>query len=144
MIMLVEVHDEAFQNWATGVEMQIKTMVNTLQSIAHMIEMQGREFVPVDTTRLERSFRSVPISEGAGLYEVELGYSALGPRDNYDYAEYVHIGIDYRTGKPLNFQKPSATSRYLFKAVEMSEAEGIKMIEMDYLSLFAGAVIEYV
>ena len=143
-MILIEVHDEGYQNWVTGVLGQVKTMVDTLQSIAHMIEMQGREFVPVDTTRLERSFRSVPVSETVGIYEVELGYSALDPRDNYDYAEYVHIGIDYRTGKPLNFQKPNATSEYLFKAVEMSEAEGIKLIEMDYLSLFKGAIIEYV
>ena len=132
-----EVHDEEFLLWLDSLQYKIRMMSRTLMDIAHTVEMQGRKFVPVDTTRLEMSFRAVPISNN-GFIAVEMGYSALDPRDNYDYAEYVHTGIDYRTGKPLNFQKRDATSQYLYKAVDMAMAEGWVEIEGDYLSLFRG------
>ena len=137
-----EVHDEEFVTWLDSLQYKIQTMTRTLMEIAKTVEMQGRKFVPVDTTRLEQSFKAVPVSETSELIAVEMGYSALAspiaPKTSFDYAEYVHIGIDHRTGKPLNFQKPSATPQYLYKAIDMAMAEGWVEIKGDYLSLFRG------
>ena len=136
----LRVEDEEFQSWLTSLEYRIFIMKDTLMNIAHTIEMQGRKFVPVDTTRLEQSFKAVPITETKGLIEVEIGYSSLdspiAPKTYFDYADYVHTGIDWRTGKQLNFQKPDAEPYYLYKAIAMSEQQGFREIESDYLSLF--------
>ena len=133
-----EVHDEEFLSWLDSLQYKIQIMSRTLMEIAKTVEMQGRQFVPVDTTALEQSFRAVPVSESNSLIAVEMGYSSLNPRDGYDYAEYTHIGIDWRTGRPLNFQKKGATAKYLYKAVDLAMAEGWVEIEGDYLSLFRG------
>lgn len=132
------VQDEEFLSWLDSLRYKIQTMTRTLMDIAHIVEMQGRQFVPVDTTRLEQSYRAVIVSESSEMIAVEMGYSSLDPRDGYDYAEYTHIGIDWRTGKPLNFKKKGATAQYLYKAVDMAMAEGWVEIEGDYLSLFRG------
>ena len=136
-MFFIEVHDEEFQTWLNSLETRIQVMRQTLLDIGHMVEMQGRKFVPVDTTRLEMSYRSY-LDSGEGFIEIQMGYSALDPRDNYDYADYIHTGIDYRTGEPLNFQKTGAEAQYLYKAIDMAEAEGFKEIKTDYLSLFKG------
>ena len=136
------VQDEEFVAWLDSLQYKIQIMVETLTTIAQTIEFQAREFVPVDTTRLEQSFKAVPVSESSNMIAIEFGFSSLSspipPVTSFDYADYVHTGIDYRTGKPLHFQKPSATPQYLYKAIDMSMAEGWTMIERDYLSLFRG------
>lgn len=135
-----KVDDEEFQTWLTSLEYRVSIMKETLLSFAHMIGMQGRKFVPVDTTRLELSYKAVPIGGSKEFIEVELGYSSLdspiAPKTYFDYAEYVHTGIDWRTGKALNFQKIGAEAKFLWRAIETSEKEGWRLVETDYLSLF--------
>ena len=53
----LRVEDEEFQSWLTSLEYRIFIMKDTLMNIAHTIEMQGRKFVPVDTTRLEQTLQ---------------------------------------------------------------------------------------
>ena len=138
-LITFRVEDDSFELWLDSLQYKmVEVMKATLLNIAHTVEMQGRKYVPVDTTRLEMSYRAVTLSESANLIEIQMGYSALNPKDNYDYAEYTHIGIDYRTGKPLRFQKTGATSQYLFKAVDEAMVQGWQEIEGDYLSLFRG------
>lgn len=141
----VEVHDEEFQNWLNSIELRIQTMRQTLLDIAKMIELNTQKFVPYDYNKhwegehLEKSFKAVPTGNPQeGFIEVEIGYSSIDPRSWFDYAEYVHTGIDWRTGKPLNFQKATAQRHYLWKGMELSEADGFREIETDYLSLFKG------
>jgi len=144
-MFFVEVQDEEFQLWLNSLELRIQTMKQTLLNIAEMVELNSQKFVPYDYNKpwggqhLETSFKAVPTGDPQdGFVEVEIGYSSLDPRNWFDYAEYVHIGIDYRTGKPLNFQKATAEDHYLWKGMVLSEAEGFREIEADYLSLFKG------
>lgn len=145
-MILIEVNDAEFRTWLTQMEYRIQTMVNTLMSVAQLVELNTQRFVPYNYDKpwgeehLETSFVAVPTGEAReGFIEVEVGYSAIDPRDGYDYAEYVHTGIDWRTGSPLNFQKSTAQAQYLWKGLELSEEQGFREIETDYLSLFRGS-----
>lgn len=142
-MFVLEVHDEDFQGWMDTVEVRIRTMMQTLLDIAQIVEMNTQKLVPYDYNKpwgeqhLETSFKAVPTGYAReGWIEVETGYSSLDPRDGYDYAEYIHDGVDYRTGKPLHFQKQTAEDHYLFKGIELSRKEGFQEIATDYLSLF--------
>ena len=134
----IEVHTEELEQYLSEMEIRIRTMIDTLQTVAHIVESNAEPYVPVDTGRLMGSFVSVPISENKGWVEVEIGYSVHDPRDYYDYAEYTHTGIDYRTGDEINWHKPSAQREYLIKGIVRSEKEAMRLIEGDYLSLFKG------
>lgn len=142
-MIFLEVHDEEFQSWLNTVEFRVRTMVQTLINISKIIETNTQKLVPYDYNKhwegqhLETSFVAVPTGEAKeGLIEVEIGYSSIDPRDGYDYAEYVHTGYDYRTGKPLHFQKATAQARFLWTGVTLSRKEGFQEIKTDYLSLF--------
>jgi hypothetical protein len=138
-MMGIEIHTEEFEQALTEVEMRVHTMVNTLQEVARLVESNTEPLVPVDTTRLLTSFVAVPVGKATkGLIEVEIGYSAHDPRDYYDYAEYTHTGIDYRTGDEIQWHKSTAQREYLIKGIVKSENEAFKLIEGDYLSLFRG------
>lgn len=141
----IEVHDEEFQTWLNSLEVRIKTMRQTLLDIAQLIELNTQKFVPYDYNKswggqhLETSFKAVPTGDPQeGFIEVEIGYSSIDPRNNFDYADYIHTGVDWRTGKALHFQKATAEDHYLWKGMALSEAEGFREIETDYLSLFKG------
>ena len=144
-MILVEVHDEGFQRWLSTLEVRLTTMIQTLMNVAQIIELNTQKLVPYDYDKpwggqhLETSFKAVPTGNPVkGFIEVEIGYSSIDPRDGYDYAEYVHQGYDWRTGKPLHFQKATAQARYLWTGVTLSRKEGFKEIETDYFSLFGG------
>jgi len=143
MSVYVEVHDEDFQQWVDTVQFRVQTMVQTLMDIAQIIETNTQKLVPYDYDKpwggqhLETSFKAVPTGEAhKGFIEVEIGYSSIDPRGWFDYAEYVHQGYDWRTGRPLHFQKGTAQARYLWTGVTLSRKEGFQEIETDYLSLF--------
>ena len=90
----IEIHTEEMEQYLSEMEIRVRTMTDTLQTVAHIVESNTEPLVPVDTGRLMGSFVSVPISENKGWIEVEIGYSVHDPRDYYDYAEYTHTGID--------------------------------------------------
>lgn len=137
----IEVQDEGFQQWISNIEMQISTMKQTLINIAHIVELTTDKYVPVDTHRLAESFFVMPFDSSSmdGMIEVEFGYSPIDPRDGFNYGEYTHTGIDWRTGEPINWQKPSARAEYLEQGFIETEDEIFREIEGDYLSLFRGA-----
>ena len=147
----IEIHSEEFEQALSEVEMKVHTMVNTLQEVARLVESTAEPLVPYDFNKprssphLLDSFVAVPTGEAHnGMIEVEIGYSVLDPRDNYDYAEYTHIGIDYRTGDLIHWQKGSAESQYLLKGLNRSFEESMRLIKGDYLSMFGGlGTIEY-
>lgn len=150
-MMGIEIHTEEFEQALTEVEMRVHTMVNTLQEVARLVESTAEPLVPYDfdkprsSPHLLDSFVAVPTGEASrGWIEVEIGYSALDPRDYYDYAEYTHKGIDYRTGSPIHWQKPTAESQYLLKGLNRSFDDAMRLIKGDYLSMFGGlGTIEY-
>lgn len=140
----ITVITEELEQYLSEMEIRVRTMTNTLMTIADMIELNTEPLVPYDYNKpwgrphLQTSFKAVPISDNEGWVEVELGYSAIDPRDSFDYAEYTHTGIDYRTGNEINWQKSTAQREYLIKGIVRSESEAMKLIEGDYLSLFKG------
>lgn len=142
----IEIQTLELEEYLSTVQMQVYTMRNTLMTIADMVELDTEPLVPYDYNKpwgqphLQTSFKAVPISDNEGWIEVELGYSAIDPRDGFDYAEYTHTGIDYRTGNLIKWQKATAQREYLIKGIVRTEGEAMKLIEGDYLSLFRGAI----
>lgn len=133
----VEIHTEAFEQGLTEIQLQVHTMSDTLMEVARLVESVAEPLVPVDTRRLMDSFSAVPTGKASkGWIEVEIGYSAIDPRDFYDYAEYTHTGIDWRTGEPINWHKQTAESQYLLKGLHNSFEDSMQLIKGDYLSLF--------
>lgn len=134
----IEVHDEGFQSWVSTLEMQISVMKQTLINIAHIVELSADKYVPIDTRNLRDSFFVMPFDSSSmdGMIEVEFGYSPIDPRDGFNYGEYTHTGIDYRTGNAINWHRPSAQAEYLEKGLIETESEIFREIEGDYLSLF--------
>lgn len=136
----IEIHDEAFRQFLTDVQFQVHNMIDTLMSVAHIVEQQAEPFVPVDTTRLLQSFKAVPTGKAhKGFQEVEIGYSTLDspipPKHTYDYAWITHEGG--RDGKRFHFQKATARDHYLWWGMYSAEQNGVfELIESDYLSLF--------
>lgn len=144
MISII-VHDEEFQTWLNSLEVRIHMMMQTLIDVAQLVEQNTELLVPYDYNKkwggqhLQTTFKAVPTGDPqAGFIEVEMGYSSLNPRDNFDYADYTHRGVDWRTGNPLRFQKSTAQAQYLWKGMALSEKAGFREIETDYLSLFRG------
>lgn len=135
-LITIEVHDEQFRQYLTEVQLAVHNMWNTLQEVSKIVELQTRKFVPVDTTRLERGYfeRREPSKFGQ---EMIVGFQAIDPRDGYNYALYTHEGIDYRTGRPIRWHKPSARDHYLWWGMFSAERTGaFELIEGDYLSLW--------
>lgn len=141
-LVTIEVHDEQFQQYLNRVELAVHNMMSTLLEVAKIVELQSSKFVPVDTTRLEQSFTAFPTGEAhRGFQEVEIGYSTLNspipPVTSFDYAEYVHTGIDWRTGRPIRFHKAGARDHFLWWGMYSAEQNGaFELIEGDYLSIW--------
>lgn len=136
----IEIHDEQFRQYLTDVQMAVHNMIDTLMTVAHIVETQAEPYVPVDTTRLLKSFKAVPTGEAhRGFQEVEIGYSSLDspipPKHYYDYAWITHEGG--RNGVRFHFQKPSARDHYLWWGMYSAERSGaFEVIEGDYLSIW--------
>ena len=140
----VEVHTAEFEEMLTEVQLRVHTMSNTLMEVARLVESNTEPLVPYDFDKrvgehLVDTFVAVPTGKATkGWVEVEIGYSVHDPRDGYDYAEYTHTGIDYRTGGEIRWHKATAQREYLVKGIVKSESEAMKLIENDYLSMFGG------
>ena len=140
----IEIHSEAFEQELNEVQLRVHSMSDTLMEVADIVEHYAKPLVPVDTTRLITSFKAIPLGESEGMIEVEVGYSAIDPRDYYDYARYTHEGIDYRTGEPIVWHRKGAERLYLKKGLDRSFKDSMTLVKGDYLSLFRGlGKIEY-
>ena len=143
-MITIEIHDEGFQQYLSEVQMQVHNMISTLMEVAKIVELQSRTYVPVDTTRLEQSFKAVPTGEAhKGFIEVEIGYSTLDspipPKNYYDYALVTHEGYRVVGGKKIYFhwKKDKARDHYLWWGMYSAEQNGaFELIEGDYLSIW--------
>lgn len=139
--MTLAIIDIDLRRYLEEVQLKVHTMVYTLLNIAHILETNTEPLVPYDYNKpwggqhLQTSFMQVPISDYNGWIALEVGYSSRD-KDGYDYAEYVHTGIDYRTGGVISWHKSTATREFLIKGIIRTEAEAMTLIEGDYLSLF--------
>lgn len=124
------VDSSKFQEWVEITLNNFPLMVQTMIDVATLIESNTQWRVPLETGRLEQSFKYVVTEKTSDFVEVELGYDATDPRDNYMYAEYQH---EHRLRHPIRGE-----AFYLFKGIKSSIGEAFEMIEKDYLSLFGG------
>ena len=131
--MMIEytVDDSDFREWANVTKSRFPLMVQSLIDVAELIDLNTKWKVPLETGRLEHSFKYVVVEKNSEFIEVELGYDAVDPKSNFMYAEYQHetTGLHH----PLRGE-----SFYLFKGIKSSLSEAFEMIERDYLSLFGG------
>ena len=124
-----EISSEKFEDWVSITRGKFPMMVQTMINVAELIELNTKWRVPLDTQRLEKSFKYVVTEKTSEFIEIELGYDAVDPKSGFMYAEYQHetTGLNHpRRGEAL----------YLFKGIKSSLSDGFDMIERDYLSLF--------
>ena len=113
-------------------------MAQTMKDIHYLIQANTNQRVPLDTGRLEESYRYT-IVENDFFIELHSIYSAIDPLDGYDYAYYQYEGVNWKTGEPLNHPK-RGEQYYLLKGVQASESMMWTIIEQDYISLFYGGI----
>ena len=133
------VKSEDFEEWIYQMHHRFQQMVQTMKDIHYLIQANTNQRVPLDTGRLEESFRYDIVRQDDFFIEMHSIYSARSPIDGYDYAEYQHTGINWRTGALLNHPK-RGEQFYLLKGVQASESMMWTMLEQDYLSLFQGGI----
>lgn len=89
----VEFHDEYFLDWVNKVEHSFIYMTQTMIRVAEKIkERVQKEFVPIKTGKLSRSFKWHIVTDNSRMKVVEIQMSALNPKTGYDYAMTQHRG----------------------------------------------------
>lgn len=133
-IITFDVETESFEEELYKTKDKFLSMVNTMKSIAVLIEMNTMKYVPEDTTALVQSFDKeiLPTSD---YILMMVGYDEVDRDSGFHYAEYQHE----TTG--LHHQKPTAIDHYLVQGITDSRGEMFQMIEQDYLSLFTGGTV---
>ena len=127
---MIEIHDEEFREWVSSAKSRFMDMVQTMIDVAHVVELHTAPLVPLETGRLEHSFKFVVTERTPDFIEVEIGYDASDPESGFVYAEYQH---EEDLHHPLRGEQ-----FYLKYGIELSRNESFELIEVDYLSLFGG------
>lgn len=127
---MIEIHDEEFREWVSSAKSRFMDMVQTMIDVAHVVELHTAPLVPLETGRLEHSFKFVVTERTPDFIEVEIGYDASDPESGFVYAEYQH---EEDLHHPLRGEQ-----FYLKNGIELSRNESFELIEVDYLSLFGG------
>jgi len=117
-----------FQDWLLELENKFTTMVQTMIDVAHLVESNTMWRVPLETGRLEHSYKFVVVENNPNLIEVEIGYDAVDPKSGFMYAEYQH---ENELNHPFRGEQ-----FYLKNGIQSSTNEAMVMIEKDYFSLF--------
>lgn len=130
----ITVDASEFEEELSNVKNRFHLMVDTMKSIAVLIEMNTMKYVPEDTTDLVQSYQSHVVPNGDFIF-LAVGYDAEDENDGFHYAEYQHN----TTG--LHHPKPTARPFYLKDGIMDSRGEIFSMIESDYMSLFIGGTI---
>ena len=108
------------------------TMVNTMKSVATIIELETIPYVPLDTSALEQSFE-YKIVESGNFIIMDVGFDAVDEKSGFHYALYQH---EHKLNHPKR-----GTDHYLTLGIMDSRQEYFELIEKDYLSLFNGGVM---
>lgn len=115
-----------------GVKGKFHTMVNTMKSVAKLIELETVPYVPLDTSALEQSYEYKIYPHGNYIL-MEVGYDAEDEETGFHYAFYQH---ENRLHHPKR-----GVDHYLTIGIMDSRFEVFELIETDYLSLFTGSVM---
>lgn len=151
------VESGAFEEWLFNLHHRFIQMVQTMIDIYSLIqtEMNTRSLIPLDTGRLEESFRYDLVREDDTFIEMDYVFDAVDPDYGFNYALYQHelrrgIGTYSRYTRAKSFYHNSkanhhrhgirGTDHYLLKGVQASESMMWTLIELDYLELFNGGL----
>ena len=151
-----EVDSEGFEEWIYQMHHRFQQMVQTMVDIHYLIQANTNQRVPLDTGRLEESFRYDIVRQDDFFIEMHSIYSATDPIYGFDYAEYQHELIargrgtysrytrardGYHTSRANHHRHGTrGESFYLLKGVQASESMMWTIIEQDYMSLFYGGI----
>ena len=145
---------EGFEEWLFSLHHLFLEMVQTMIDVHYLIQANTNQRVPLDTGRLEESFRYDIVRQDEFFIEMHSIYSAVDPDSGFDYAYYQHqlprrgVGTyslysRAKSGYPAQGHHRHGTrgeSYYLLKGVQASESMMWTIIEQDYLSLFYGGI----
>lgn len=152
------VDSEGFEEWIFQMHHRFSTMVQTMVDIYSIIqtEMNARSLIPLDTGRLEESFRYDLVRDDDVFIEMDYVFDAIDPKYSYHYAEYQHeltrrgVGAYsrytrakemYHTGSGNHHRHGfRGTDHYLLKGVQGAESMMWTLIERDYMDLFNGGI----
>lgn len=134
------VNTEAFEEWIYQMHHRFQLMVQTMVDIHHLIQANTNQRVPLDTGRLEESYR-YDITDNEQFIEIHNIYDAVDPDSGFHYAYYQYLlptESHYRSANRKGQMR--GEQFYLLKGVQASENMMWTMIEQDYLSLFKGGL----
>lgn len=151
------VESEGFEEWIFKMHHRFSTMVQTMVDIYSVIqtEMNTRSLIPLDTGRLEESFRYDLVRDDESFIEMDYVFDAIDPKYGYHYALYQHELTLRGRGAYSRYSRAKSgyynrrlhhrhgvrgTDHYLLKGVQASESMMWTLIEMDYMELFNGGL----
>ena len=154
--MEFKVDAEGFEEWLFSLHHRFLDMVQTMIDIHYLIQANTNQRVPLDTGRLESSFRYDIVRQDEFFIEMHSIYSAIDPDSGFDYAYYQYdedINLRWggtnslydraRAGYPVGNHHRHGTrgqSLYLLRGVRASKNMMWTILEQDYLSLFYGGI----
>ena len=125
------VDTEPFIEYLYTVQGRFYTMVNTMKSVALLIEAETTPYVPLDTSALEQSYEYEVMASGDFIMMM-VGYDAVDEKTGFHYAEYQHENVLHHPKRGID--------HYLVLGLMDSRFEAFELIESDYLSLFTSGV----
>lgn len=152
--MEFKVDAEGFEEWLFSLHHRFLDMVQTMIDIHYLIQANTNQRVPLDTGRLEESFRYDIVRQDEFFIEMHSIYSATDPNSGFDYAFYQHelmfrgVGTyslysRAKSGYPVGNHHRHGTRgqwHYLERGVDASRSMMWTILEQDYLSLFYGGI----
>lgn len=88
---------DEFIQYLNRVEHGFVYMIETMKDVARVIKENTIPLTPVDTTRLQKSFKWTVVTDNSRMKVLQIQMSALNPETGYDYAMTQHLG--YRRTK---------------------------------------------
>lgn len=126
-MLYVEVDNTGFYNFYDSFTHMATVIANTLSNFSRIVEMNSKEYVPLDTGDLENSY-FWKVVENKNFVELDVGYS-VESENGYDYSLIQHERDDFKHPR-------RGTSKFLVKGISDSTGAFFFMLETDFASLF--------
>lgn len=128
------VNDNNFQEWVAEVKSNFQIMMEAMIDVAEVVKAETLPRTPLDTGRLGESFKYTVLADNSKQKLVQVQMSAINPETGYDYAWIQH---DDPVSRPP-YHHIHGENKFLLKGIQASEDLAMRIIEQDYLSMFAG------
>lgn len=128
-----EVKTDGYVKWAEETISSFHRMLETMKNVAEIIRLQTAPLVPLDTSALEQSF-DYQVMEMSSFILLGVGFDAVDEKSNFHYAYYQHetVGLRHKEGR---------IDHYLTVGIQNAKGEAFRLIERDYMSLFAKGTV---